>query len=294
MIRTFAPALALLLLAGVAPACSRGGDAGVPVAAPTVTLSKTAAAIGSPMEMTYRFAVAPEAPVLTEDYWVFVHFVDRDGELMWTDDHEPATPTRQWKAGSTIEYTRPMFVPKFPYVGQTTVEIGLFSPTTGERLPLAGPTGGQRAYRVAAFEMRLDSDALVVVFNDGWYDTEVSAEGAGHEWQWSKKEATLSFRNPKRAVRFYLQADQPAAAFAEPQQVEVRLGAAVVDRFALAPGPPALRQVRIAADQLGPADTVAVTISVDKTFVPASLPALKSTDPRELGVRVFRAFVEPN
>jgi hypothetical protein len=34
-------------------------------------------------------------------------------------------------------------------------------------------------------------------------------------------------------------------------------------------------------------------ISVDKTFVPAALPALRSADPRELGIRVFRVFVEP-
>ncbi len=33
--------------------------------------------------------------------------------------------------------------------------------------------------------------------------------------------------------------------------------------------------------------------AVDKTFVPASVPQLKSLDPRELGVRVFHAFVEP-
>jgi hypothetical protein len=33
---------------------------------------------------------------------------------------------------------------------------------------------------------------------------------------------------------------------------------------------------------------------VDKTFIPSSVPELRSTDPRELGVRVFRAFVQPS
>ena len=293
MFSAFNRTLAVLLLAGVAVACSRAEDNVAPVATPTVTVSKPAAAIGSPVQMTYRFVVAPNLPAFTDDYWVFVHFLDGDRELMWTDDHELPTPTRQWKPGATIEYSRTMFIPKFPYVGETTVEIGLFSPKSGDRLPLVGQTEGQRSYRVASFDMRLESDPLVVVFNDGWYETEVATD-AGREWQWSKKDATLSFRNPKRGVRLYLQADQPVTeAFTEPQRVEARIGQTVVDSFMLPPGGSELRRVDISTDQLGAADTIEMTISVDKTFVPAALPALKSADPRELGIRVFRAFVEP-
>jgi hypothetical protein len=47
------------------------------------------------------------------------------------------------------------------------------------------------------------------------------------------------------------------------------------------------------AAQLGTADMSEVVISVDKTFVPAIVSGGKSTDPRELGVRVFHAFVDP-
>jgi hypothetical protein len=294
MFNAFSRILAVLVLAGAAAACSRGDDNAPPVATPTVTMSKPAAAIGSPVNMTYRFAVASDLPAVTGDYWVFVHFLDDNRELMWTDDHEPPTPIRQWKPGATIEYSRTMFIPKFPYVGETTVEIGLFSPTSGDRLALTGDTEGQRSYRVARFDMRLESDPLVVVFGDGWYETEVASEGAGREWQWSKREATLSFRNPKRAVRLYLQADQPVKeAFSEPQRVEMRIGPAVVDSFTIAPGGGELRRTDVPVGSLGDADTIAMTISVDKTFVPAALPALKSADPRELGIRVFRVFVEP-
>jgi hypothetical protein len=293
MLRVFIRTLAVLVLAGAADACSRGADTAPPIATPTVTVSRPAAAIGSPIDMSYRFVVAPDAPPLTEDYWVFVHFLDSDGELMWTDDHAPSTPTREWKPGSTIEYSRTMFVPKFPYVGQATVEVGLFSPTSGDRLPLSGTNAGLRSYRVATFEMRLESDPLVVVFGSGWYDTEVAADGPGREWQWSRKQATLSFRNPQRGVRFYLQADQPVAgAFAEPQRVEARIGDVVIDSFTLRPGGSEMRRVEIPADRLA-GDSIEIAISVDKTFVPAAVPALKSTDSRELGIRVFRAFVEP-
>ncbi len=293
MLRKTARSLAPILLLSVVASCSRAADDPPPVATPTVTLSRADAAIGSPMELTYRFAVAADAPRFEDDYWVFVHFLDTDGELMWTDDHAPATPTRQWAAGSTVEYSRTMFVPKFPYVGETRIQIGLFSPATGTRLPLAAETEGQRAYRVGTFNLRLQSDNFFVVFRDGWHQTEVGDEGTGLEWQWSKQTATLAFRNPRRDVTFYLQADQPASAFAEPQRVEVRLGPDVVDAFTLAPGPRELRRVKIAAGQFGTAETVDMTVSVDRTFVPALIPAMRSNDSRELGIRVFRAFVQP-
>ena len=276
-----------------ASACSGGDDNATPIATPTVTVSTPTAAIGSPIEMRYRFAVAADAPAVNGDYSVFVHFVDSDGELMWTDDHEPPTPVRQWKPGQTVEYTRTMFIPKFPYVGQTRVEIGLYSATNGERLPMTGKTQGQRSYEVGAFNMRLESDDLFVIFRDGWHATEVASEAAGLSWQWSRKDATLTFPNPRREVELFLQLDQPVAASSTPQQVDVKAGTEVVDRFPLPAGRTELRRIKLSPTQLGTADTVELTLSVDRTFVPATIPALKSNDPRELGVRVFRAFVQP-
>lgn len=273
-------------------ACGRTPDTSPPVATPTVVLSRTSAAVGAPMEMTYRFVVAPDAPAFGEDYWVFVHFLDADGELMWTDDHQPPVPTRQWTKGQTVEYTRTMFVPKFPYVGQTRVEVGIFSRTTEQRLPLTGTTTGQRAYQVASFELHLQADTVFVVFKDGWHPTEVADNAAGSEWQWSKRAATWTFRNPKRDIVFYLQADQPVAGLPEPQRLELRIGESVVDSFHVAPGQAEMRKVPISATQLGTADTVEIRLIVDRTFVPATIQALKSSDGRELGIRVFRAYVE--
>jgi hypothetical protein len=52
-------------------------------------------------------------------------------------------------------------------------------------------------------------------------------------------------------------------------------------------------RIPLTAAQLGSGETTDVVVLVDKTFVPASVPQLKSLDPRELGVRVFHTFVEP-
>jgi hypothetical protein len=258
-----------------------------------VRVSRADAAVGSPVEMTYSFAVAANAPQFTDDYWVFVHFLKDDGELMWTDDHQPPTPTRGWKPGSTVSYQRTMFIPKFPYVGETTVQLGLFSPRTGERLPLSGEDLGMRSYRVARFDMRLQADNLFVVFKDGWHDTEAADDGTGLEWQWSRKEGVLSVRNPKQDVVFFLQADQPVSGLPAPQQVEVRLGGATIDSFPVPAGERVLRRIPLTAAQLGSGDTAEFTVSVDRTFTPAALPQLKSSDSRALGIRVFRAYLQP-
>jgi hypothetical protein len=291
MITSHRVALVALAAASVA-ACGRKQDTAAPVATPTVTIARPQVSIGSPLEMKYRFVVAPDAPPFNDDYWVFVHFLDADGELMWTDDHQPATPTRRWKPGETIEYERTMFVPKFPYTGQTVVEIGLFSRQTNQRLPLSGDTKGQRSYTVASFDLQPQNDTQFVVFKDGWHPTEVADDAIGTEWQWSKKEATLTFRNPKRDVTIYLQLDRPVAGYSEPLNVQIRIGEAVVDAFSLAPKQAELRKFPVTAPRLGSADTVEMKIVVDRTFVPAQVPELKSTDPRELGVRVFRAYIE--
>jgi hypothetical protein len=272
--------------------CSPSPGDAKPVAIPTVRLSTDQAAVGSPLDINYRFAVAPDAPTLSNEYVVFVHFMDPTGERLWTDDHEPPTPAGRWKGGETIEYERTVFVPKLEYTGRAEVQLGLYLPTTGERLPLGGEDTGMRAYRVAQFEVTAPSESVFVVFKDGWHDGEVS-EDRGLEWQWSRREGTVSFRNPKRDAQLLLQVDQPVQALGEPQQVTIRLGGSDLDKFALAPGAAVLRRVDLPASLLGSAETVEVTIAVDRTFVPADVPALRSPDARELGIRVFRVYVEP-
>jgi hypothetical protein len=283
----------VVFLAGfVVSGCARKKDDAPPVATPSVKLNRTEAAVGSPIDMSYRFVMAPSAPPLTEDYTVFVHVLDTDRQRLWGDDHQPPTPTREWRAGSTIEYTRTMFVPKFPYVGDAQIEVGLYSRKTGERVPLGGETTGDRAVRVASFAIRPANSSYFVVFKSGWYDPEAT-EAGGTEWQWSKKQGNLSFKNPKRDTLVLIQLDQPAMAFQEPQQVEIRAGQAVVDAFPLPVGRDQLRRISLTPQQMGSNDTVELTVAVDKTFVPASLPQLKSADSRDLGVRVFHVFVEP-
>jgi hypothetical protein len=286
-------ALPAAIVIAFAAACGGSADSAPPVATPSVTAARTEVAVGSPVEMSYRFAVAPDAPAFREDYWVFVHFLNGDGELMWTDDHQPPTPTRAWKPGAAIEYSRTMFVPGVPYAGPAIVELGLFSPETGERLPLNADTSGQRSYAVSSLNLVTADETRTVAFRDGWHPAEMADDEAGTEWQWSMRQATLAFRNPRRDITFYLQLDQPVNVLPAPQEIEIRTGGEVVDRLTVAPGRAVVHRFPLTAEQLGDAETVELSLTVDRTFVPARVPELKSADPRELGVRVFRGYFEP-
>jgi len=263
------------------------------VATPSVTLARDKAPLGSPIEVTYRFDVAANAPPFAEDYKVFVGFVDTDQELMWTDDHDAAIPTSRWKPGQTIEYTRTVFVPIYPYIGEAAIHMGLYSPTTQKRVTLSGTDAGQNAYTVAKLQLLPQSENVFIVLKDGWHGPESPPNDAHLEWQWTrKKRATLAFRNPKKDSEFYLDADNPSGTFPEGQHVQVKMADQVLDDFVVTQQR-LLRRIPMTVTQLGSADMVELTIDVDKTFVPSLLPASTNRDSRELGIRVFHWYVEP-
>ena len=274
--------------------CSGSGsvDSAPPVATPSLMVSPATVAAGRPIELAFRFAVAPDAPPFKEDYTVFVHVVNQDDKMIGAEDHDPPTPTREWKPGSTVEYTRSTWAPTTRYVGAATFVIGLYSRSTGERLPLAGEPFEPGAVRVGSFEMRERADPYAVVFRDGWNAPE-SPRGSGIEWRWSMKSGTLSFPNPKRDAELVLQVDQPNAVFEFPQHVEIRMGESVVDAFDLEPDHTELRRISLRQAELGEGETVELAIVSDKTLVPAKVAELQSADTRQLGIRVFRAYVEP-
>jgi hypothetical protein len=292
MVRSFRIAAVLTTLAMTLATCGKAEDTTPPVGALQVSLSRPKVALGSPVEVTYKFTAAADAPAFGARR-VFVHFLDADDELMWTDDHEPPTPTTEWKAGQSVEYKRTMFVPSYPYVGAAKVVAGIYTPGSNDRLKLSNEDRGDRSYKVVDFELLPQTENIFVIFKDGWHPAEVVSEGAGRtEWQWTKKEATLAFRNPKRDVILFLQVDNPASGPNAAQQLVVSVGDQVLTTVALSATEAPVRTYPVTAAQLGQGDMVEMKFTADKTFVPALDPAMKSGDPRELGVRVFHAFIQ--
>jgi hypothetical protein len=272
------------LLAAVA-ACSRNETSAPPVAKPTVTLAKDRAAIGSPLKMTYKFEVAENA-TFDADYAVFVHIVGPDGETLWQDDHTPTVPTSQWKPGQTIEYERTVFVPNYPYIGDASVRIGLYKPEGGNRLPLDAPDAGMHAYDVARLNILPQAENIYLIYREGWHGAEVDPTNPLNEWQWTKKVASIAFRNPKRDATFYLDCDARTDLFTPPQHVTITVGGQPIGSFEADNKDPKLRTFPISAEQFGDGDMAEIVIEVDRTFTGPG-------DPRELGIRVYHAFVEP-
>ena len=211
--------------------CSRKGADEPPVATPSLTLNRDRVPIGSPVKLTYKFVVSPGAKFDT-DYWVFVHVLDPTGEQLWTDDHLPAPPTSGWKPGQTVEYTRTVFVPNYPYIGEASVRLGLYNRATGDRLTLNAPEVSRREYLIATFQLQPQSENIFLIYKDGWHPAEVATDNAASEWQWTKKSATISFKNPRKDSTFYLEYDARTDLFTPPQQVTLRVGPETVATFA--------------------------------------------------------------
>jgi hypothetical protein len=286
MRHTVCLSLSAVLLAIALGGCTGKQDAEPAVATPTLTFSKDRVPIDSAVTLTYKFVVAPDAS-FDKDYWVFVHVLDPEGEQMWTDDHLPPVPTRQWKPGQTVEYTRTIFVPNYPYIGEAVVRLGMYDPASGKRLVLNATEKSRREYVVAKIQILGSSENIYVIWKDGWHPAENDVKNPQSEWKWTKQAATLSFKNPKKDSTLYLQYDARADLFTPPQQVTLKIGDQEVGHFTADAKFPKLLTFPLTAAQLGSADNVDLVLQVDRTFKPGG------PDPRELGIRVFHVAVEP-
>lgn len=289
--------LAVVLVGIVACAAAACGSEAPepPVASVSVTASKARLPLGAPLDVTYRFEVLPDASI-DGDYRVFVQVKNTAGDILWQDDHDPPTPTSRWTAGQPVEYTRTRFVPIVPYLGDAFIEVGLYR--DNDRLTLQPPStpsereAAEESYRAATLHLLPTSESVFVIYKTGWHPDETLQEDPTVSWKWMQKTGVLSVRNPRRDVTLYLEFDARPDLFPEaPQQVNVAIGDETVASFAADTAVPRLLRIPITAAQLGAAEMVDIRLELDRTFVPAKLPA-GGRDARELGIRVYHAFVE--
>ena len=87
-----------------------------------------------------------EAPV-AQDYQVFVHLLDADGKIVAQNDAQPAAgrrPASGWAAGEAVVDPHGVLLEagsQAPPPGEYRLYVGLYLPSTGERLSTAGGTG---------------------------------------------------------------------------------------------------------------------------------------------------------
>ncbi len=285
--RAVTAALATALIA-VTMGCA--DSAGPAVATVSMRLDRSTVPLGGPLEMTLRFAVSPDLAPLTEDYRVFVHVLDDNGEQIWTDDHDPPTPTSSWQPEEVIEYSRRLMVPLYPYIGQASITVGLYSAQTDERLPLAGEDLGELEYRVASLAFTPQHESSFLVYEDGWHGAEFDPNGQA-SWRWTSGEGVVSFQNPRSDARLMLEAEGRPALFETPQVLTLAIGERVLEEIPVeSPDRLAIDRILSTAD-LGNDEIVRLRIAVDQTFVPAEQNL--GNDNRELGIRVLMVYLEP-
>jgi hypothetical protein len=181
----------------------------------------------------------------------------------------------------------------YPYVGPAKIIVGVYDSTSNVRVKLTNPDRGDRSYTLAEFELLPQTENVYLIYKDGWHPAEVAPDNPSTEWKWTRKDATVAFRNPKRDSTFILQMDNPSRAASAATEVDVRLGEQSLGTVAVSPDESPVRKFQLTAAQLGTGDMVEIKLVANRTFVPALEPTLKSSDTRELGVRVFHAFVQP-
>ena len=130
-----------------------------------------------------------------------------------------------------------------------------------------------------------------LTYTSGWHPPEFDATTPETTWHWTQQTATLSFANPHADAAVYIDYSARPDLFAgAPQTVTIRVGDQVLQSFVADAAGRRLRRIPLTTTVLSAADSVEMQIAVDRTFVPATLPA-GGRDRRDLGIQVYHAFV---
>ena len=291
--RTWGSFLAIALVgAFVLPACNRRKPAEVNPIVPSIKVNRTKAPLGSALEVTYTWTVEPGAKKLDQDYWALVHFLDNQDVMLFSDDHQPEPPPSSWEPGKTYSYTRTRFVPVYPYVGEVEVRVGLYPyPGRGERPALKGEDKGFREYKVASLELLPQTENVFLVYKEGWHNPETHPENPSVERTWTKKEALVSFKNPKQDVILYLEGDTCVKCFKAAPELSVAVGERASLRIPIEGPQVHLRKIRVKAEDLGDGEWVDLRLSMSESFVPKNLEPPLNNDDHELGFNVYHLYV---
>jgi hypothetical protein len=258
-------------------------------AVPTVTVNRRLVPLGSPIELTYTWRVESRGKE-KQDYRALLRFRDAEGVVLFDDDHAPVPPTSQWKPGRTYRYTRTLFVPVYPYVGRVPMAASLYpGPHDLARAENKGEGKDLREHPVGEIELLQQTENIFLVYKDGWHNPEVVPERPTREFAWTKREALVSFKNPKKDVLVYLEADTTPDAFPAPPVLTLTVNDTGIT-IPIEDPAPFLRKVRMTAEELGAEEWVDLRLTMNGTFVPKAR-GLSATDDRELGLRVYNVYV---
>jgi hypothetical protein len=235
-------------------------------------------------DMKFTWKIGKDFVKLTRDLNVFVHFWHKQN-LLFQDDYVPEVPTSQWEAGKEYVFNRRVYIPTFidefdpQFKGEEKLRlsIGLYSPFDRT---------GKIRFEIFLKELKVSPppvDTPEVVYEEGWYDLENNPEAYLKQWRWTSKEGRCIIDNPRRDALLVIKGGVNLEATKD-QKVIIRINDLVLDEFA--PTESYFdKSYNVKKEMLGDKDDFYLTITADKTFIPAKIdPA--SQDQRELGVAI--------
>ncbi len=270
-------------------ACGRRPPAEVSDITPSFSISRSRAPLGSAVEISYSWKTGADFKKLDKEYRGLVHFLDSHRVVLFEDDHVPVPPPSEWQPGQTYAYTRTKFIPIYPYVGDVEVRMGMTPPSGwGERLGLQGEDAGLREYSVGSIELLPQTENIFLVHKSGWHSPEAFPDNPSLERTWTEKDGVVSFKNPKKDVVLYLEADTNSKAFKEPAVLTVSIGDSGLE-IPIENSEVFLKKIKFAAETLGDGDWVDLKLAMSESFVPAEVGL--NQDERELALLVYHLYV---
>jgi len=235
-------------------------------------------------DMTYTWKTDSTYIPNQQDYTVFVHFWHK-GNMLFQDDHLPEIPTSEWEPEKEYTYTRRIYIPGFidefdpEFKGEETLRlsVGLHSPFD---------RSGKSKRDVLSKNLEVlppPLDTPEILYEEGWYNEEKNPKAFLKNWRWTKKEAKCLIDNPHRDALLLIRGGINRVAL-EDQMVIFEINDLVLDKF-IPEKDHFERSYNIKKEMLGDRDEFTLTVSTDKTFIPAdTIP--DSKDKRELGVQI--------
>jgi hypothetical protein len=132
---------------------------------------------------------------------------------------------------------------------------------------------------------------VFLVYKEGWHNPETHPENPSVERTWTKKDALVSFKNPKQDVIVYVEGDTCVKCFKGVPELTVTVGEKVGLKISIEGPQVHLRKIRVKADDLGDGEWVDLRLSMSESFVPKNLEPPLNNDDRELGFNVYHLHV---
>ena len=245
---------------------------------------------GHPLDMRYEWTPASDFSPPADDYKVFVHIVDPEGNIVMQDDHYPPVPTSQWQPGETVSYQHWLYPHDESPPEHLDFYIGLYDGESAEqvKVPVKWENALNERPRVHRLTIRREDLSGQPVRVEGWHGKE--SPNPEQSWYWMERRSVSAFDNPRGPAILHLRIHCPVGEVGGAQTVTISVGDTEVTTLEVTDATPFTERIEVPASVMGDGDWIELTIAVDKWFVPAELDP-ESQDKRELGLQVFGLYM---